>query len=271
MPGTRYARVALTGLAATLLTSTACIDRSLAVASNLAPQPRQSVLLLESSDLSPAVGSTVTIRGRLLRGAQVAPAGAFTLRLTYDSTLLALAPAVRSGVDASGFGTRAAVAAAPAASATAPTSSANEAGATASSLALYSPSRKSFPARAAARVGDDTLVLQVVRARAARQAALATSALRQAGPARTATSQEAVLVPEGLRAVHLLRDGEVRVASVVPDGLQGDVLFEVPFVVKRAGALGTLALTLDELVGVAFDDQRAFTRVERAPVRRSTP
>jgi hypothetical protein len=261
----------MTGLAGLVLTATACIDRSLAVASNLAPQPRQSVLLLESSDLSPAVGSTVTIRGRLLRGAQVAPAGAFTVRLTYDTTLLALAPTVSAGVDASGFAMRAAVASTAAAPATAATIPAENGGSTSPALQLLTPSRKSFPARAAVRVGDDTLVLKVVRARAARQAALAAESTREVGLARAASSQETVLVPEGMRAVYVARAGEVRVASVVPDGLQGEVLFEVPFVAKRAGALGALTLVLDELVSVAFDDQRVFTRVEGTPVRRSTP
>lgn len=268
MPGTRCSRVLLSGLAATLLSTTACLDRSLAAAGTLAPQPRQSVVLLESSDLTPAVGSTVTLRGRLLRGAQVAPAGAFTVRLSYDTTRLALAPSVSGGVDASGFGTRTAVAAAM----TAPATAANDHGVDGvSSMELLTPSRKIFPARAAARIGDDTLTLKVVRARAARQAALAASSTGAATPARIVSSQAAVLVPEGLRAVHVARTGELRVASVVPDGLQGDVLFEVPFVVKRAGALGALTLVLDELVSVTFDDQRAFTRVDQTPVRRSTP
>ena len=273
MPGTRCSRVAMGGLAATLLATTACIDHSLAAGGNLAPQPRQSVLLLEGSDLSPVAGTTVTIRGRLLRGAQVAPVGAFSVRLSYDTALLALAPTVQAGVDASGFGMRTAVASATVPAPVALLSTADQAGAATLAGRPLTPSRKAFPARAAARVGNDSLALTVVRARAARQAATATATATAAMPAAASAggSPEAVLVPEGLRAVHLVRAGEVRVASVVPDGLQGEVLFEVPFVVRRPGALATLTLVLDDLVSVAFEDQRALTRVERAPVRRSPP
>ncbi|MFN8803056.1 MAG: hypothetical protein ACK5ZO_12925 [Gemmatimonas sp.] len=279
MPGTRCSRVAMGGLAATLLATTACIDHSLAAAGNLAPQPRQSVLLLEGSDLTPQAGTTVTIRGRLLRGAQVAPVGAFSVRLAYDTALLALAPTVNAGVDANGFGLRTAVASATVPAPVALMATADQAGTGTMARRPLTPSRKSFPARAAARLGHDTLALAVVRARAARQAALATAVTPAAATPAAATpaaasaggTPEGVLVPEGLRAVHLVRAGEVRVASVVPDGLQGELLFEVPFVVKRPGALATLTLVLDDLVSVAFEDQRALTRVERVPVRRSTP
>ncbi|MCA2992977.1 hypothetical protein [Gemmatimonas sp.] len=284
MPGTRCSRVAMGGLTATLLATTACIDHSLAAAGNLAPQPRQSVLLLEGSDLTPQAGTTVTIRGRLLRGAQVAPVGAFSVRLAYDTALLALAPTVNAGVDANGFGLRTAVASATVPAPVALMATADQAGTGTMARRPLTPSRKSFPARAAARLGHDTLALAVVRARAARQAALATAVTPAAATPAAATpaaatpaaasaggTPEGVLVPEGLRAVHLVRAGEVRVASVVPDGLQGELLFEVPFVVKRPGALATLTLVLDDLVSVAFEDQRALTRVERVPVRRSTP
>ncbi|MFN9310678.1 hypothetical protein [Gemmatimonas sp.] len=274
MPGTRCSRVAMGGLAATLLATTACIDHSLAAAGNLAPQPRQSVLLLEGSDLTPQAGTTVTIRGRLLRGAQVAPVGAFSVRLAYDTALLALAPTVNAGVDANGFGLRTAVASATVPAPVALMATADQAGTGTMARRPLTPSRKSFPARAAARLGHDTLALAVVRARAARQAALATAVPPAAATPAAASAggtPEGVLVPEGLRAVHLVRAGEVRVASVVPDGLQGELLFEVPFVVKRPGALATLTLVLVDLVSVAFEDQRALTRVERVPVRRSTP
>jgi hypothetical protein len=274
MPGTRCSRVAMGGLATTLLATTACIDHSLAAAGNLAPQPRQSVLLLEGSDLTPQAGTTVTIRGRLLRGAQVAPVGAFSVRLAYDTALLALAPTVNAGVDANGFGLRTAVASATVPAPVALMATADQAGTGTMARRPLTPSRKSFPARAAARLGHDTLALAVVRARAARQAALATAVTPAAATPAAASAggtPEGVLVPEGLRAVHLVRAGEVRVASVVPDGLQGELLFEVPFVVKRPGALATLTLVLDDLVSVAFEDQRALTRVERVPVRRSTP
>ena len=274
MPGTRCSRVAMGGLAATLLATTACIDHSLAAGGNLAPQPRQSVLLLEGSDLTPQAGTTVTIRGRLLRGAQVAPVGAFSVRLAYDTALLALAPTVNAGVDANGFGLRTAVASATVPAPVALMATADQAGTGTMARRPLTPSRKSFPARAAARLGHDSLALAVVRARAARQAALATAVTPAAATPAAASAggtPEGVLVPEGLRAVHLVRAGEVRVASVVPDGLQGELLFEVPFVVKRPGALATLTLVLDDLVSVAFEDQRALTRVERVPVRRSTP
>lgn len=244
---------------------TACIDQSLAAGAGLQPQPRQSILVLETDGAAPSPGALVTVRGRLLRGTQVEPVGAYTVRLQYDTSRLAIAPGAAEGIDLAAFGERMVTVAAPAVG-------------TGDSQEVPVPQRsarlaraKGYPTRTAKRLGADTASLHVVHEREAqRLQRVEPTAARAVTPGST-PSRTVVSVPEGMRAMRVVRPGELRVATVVPDGMRGDVLFEVQFRAQHADALTTIRLDLDELVGVRFEDQRPFTRVEPRVTRRGQP